>query len=399
LTDVASSEPAHGQSRVDGAERLSGRPAVDLSAKRSDGRRPADLIEGKKCRRWLQRRREATSSTYLVLPASKDDLGKTLTRRGLYRWALSGPRGDPRLLGGQLTPAPVPSSPEIRAHSSAPRTGRLNTRQRVVRPSRGRLRATTSSSETRFSKCGGPTRVVTIQQTEHGGIYPFDTAIGRCAIAGASGVSPGIQASGRASTEDPPRACSTGSRPRVKRCPTREVQRAVRQNCRAPARRGSDLSDIAARHGWGPAFHRSCYEVARDQFPRGRRSPTAIIAAQASTVRGAARAVGQGARAKTVPGGVPCHRVLAAGGRSAVSQRRRPSRPKLLAADRRGAGEWHAARLFDGGTARWFRSGDLAVAQPCAPPTRAAGVHRHRRTVSGAAQQVAEHLWRRWPRR
>ena len=75
----------------------------------------------------------------------------------------------------------------------------------------------------------------------------------------------------------------------------------------------SDLSSIPLDMDQVPAFHRRVYEAAR-AIPPGMTLSYGDIAARAGAP-GAARAVGQALGRNPFPIVVPCHRVLAAGGK------------------------------------------------------------------------------------
>jgi methylated-DNA-[protein]-cysteine S-methyltransferase len=144
------------------------------------------------------------------------------------------------------------------------------------------------------------------------GFAIFDTAIGRCGIAwGARGVA-GVQLPEAGESETRTRLLhrfpAAGEMP-----PPTEVQSAV--DCITALLRGeaSDLSIIALDMSLVPAFHRRVYEAART-IPPGMTLSYGEIAAQIGAP-GAARAVGQALGRNPFPIVVPCHRVLAAGGK------------------------------------------------------------------------------------
>jgi methylated-DNA-[protein]-cysteine S-methyltransferase len=74
-----------------------------------------------------------------------------------------------------------------------------------------------------------------------------------------------------------------------------------------------DLSAVALDMAGLPPFHRRVYRAAR-KIPRGATLSYGELAARAGARR-AARAVGQAMRRNPFPIVVPCHRVLASGGR------------------------------------------------------------------------------------
>ncbi len=141
----------------------------------------------------------------------------------------------------------------------------------------------------------------------------FTTAIGRCGIAwGARGV---------VSVQLPEaRDCDTCAR-MLRGCPEAteapppaEVQRAVDAIVALLHGQPSDLSVVALDMERVPPFHRRVYEAARG-IPPGATCSYGEIAAWIDAP-GAARAVGQALGRNPFAIVVPCHRVLAAGGKA-----------------------------------------------------------------------------------
>jgi len=144
------------------------------------------------------------------------------------------------------------------------------------------------------------------------GFALFDTAIGRCGIAwGDRGIA-GVQL---------PEAGEPETRARMlhrfpaagEAVPPPEVQRAIDSIVALLRGEDSDLSGVALDMEHVPAFHRRVYEVART-IPPGMTLSYGAIAARIGA-SGAARAVGQALGRNPFPIVVPCHRVLAAGGK------------------------------------------------------------------------------------
>jgi methylated-DNA-[protein]-cysteine S-methyltransferase len=144
------------------------------------------------------------------------------------------------------------------------------------------------------------------------GFALFDTAIGRCAIAwGERGVI-GIQL---------PEASEARTLSRMRRRfpdtpqapPPVPVERAIAAIVAALQGEGTDLSAIALDMAHVPRFERQVYEVARTILP-GATLTYGDIAARLG-VPGEAREVGQALGQNPFPIVVPCHRVLAAGGK------------------------------------------------------------------------------------
>lgn len=73
-----------------------------------------------------------------------------------------------------------------------------------------------------------------------------------------------------------------------------------------------DFDDVPTPEG--PPFHRRCWEICR-KVPRGETRSYGQLAAMAGAGPRAARAAGQAMRRNPLPVIVPCHRVVAAGGR------------------------------------------------------------------------------------
>jgi len=145
------------------------------------------------------------------------------------------------------------------------------------------------------------------------GLTLFDTAIGPCGIAwGERGVV-GVQL---------PESSRAATRARLARrfpgaaeaSPPREVQRALGAITGLLCGEPADLASIRLDMDGVPAFHRRVYEAAR-AIPAGVTRTYGEIAAGMGSP-GSARAVGQALGRNPFAVVVPCHRVLAAGGRT-----------------------------------------------------------------------------------
>ena len=141
----------------------------------------------------------------------------------------------------------------------------------------------------------------------------FDTVIGTCGIAwGENGVV-GVQL-------PEPSASETRARMHRRHPGARETSPppAVRQAIDAITAhlsgQGADLSDIGLDMDGVPEFHRRVYEVAR-AIPSGATLSYGEVAARIGEPS-AAREVGQALGRNPFPIVVPCHRVLAAGGKT-----------------------------------------------------------------------------------
>jgi methylated-DNA-[protein]-cysteine S-methyltransferase len=144
------------------------------------------------------------------------------------------------------------------------------------------------------------------------GFALFDTAIGQCGVAWSERGIVGVQLpeAGEAETRERmlhrfPTAAESAPPPRVQQALDRIVALLEGGN--------SDLSTVALDMDGVPPFHRRVYELART-IPPGKTLSYGVIAAQLGA-RGAARAVGQALGHNPFPIVVPCHRVLAAGGK------------------------------------------------------------------------------------
>ena len=145
------------------------------------------------------------------------------------------------------------------------------------------------------------------------GFTLFDTAIGRCGIAWHENRVAGVQL---------PEGSELKTRARLqRRCPSAheaspppEVERAISAIAALLGGEPSDLSAIALDMEGLSEFERRVYEVART-IPPGATLSYGEIAARLGD-RAMARDVGQALGRNPFPLIVPCHRVLAAGGKA-----------------------------------------------------------------------------------
>jgi methylated-DNA-[protein]-cysteine S-methyltransferase len=144
------------------------------------------------------------------------------------------------------------------------------------------------------------------------GLALFDTPIGRCGIAwGPRGIR-GVQLPER--RDDETRARLLRQFPGAREvAPPADVQRTIDEIVALLHGEASDLSTVRLDLVRLPPFHRRVYNVART-IPPGETLTYGEIAARLGD-RGAARAVGQALGGNPFPIVVPCHRVLAAGGK------------------------------------------------------------------------------------
>jgi methylated-DNA-[protein]-cysteine S-methyltransferase len=144
------------------------------------------------------------------------------------------------------------------------------------------------------------------------GFALFDTAIGACAIAWGERGLVGVQL---------PEASAARTRARLRRRfpdaaeapPPPPVQRAIEGIVALLRGEAVDLSAVALDMDGVPPFDRRVYEVART-IPAGATLAYGDIAARLGAP-GEARAVGHALGQNPFPLVVPCHRVLAAGGK------------------------------------------------------------------------------------
>lgn len=140
----------------------------------------------------------------------------------------------------------------------------------------------------------------------------FDTAVGRCGIAWSERGISGVLL---------PAARATATRAQLKRrhpgaretSPPPPVQRAVDAITTLLRGEGGNLASIPLDMSGIPPFHRRVYECART-IPPGTTLSYGEVARRLRTP-GAARAVGQALARNPFALIVPCHRVLAAGGK------------------------------------------------------------------------------------
>jgi O-6-methylguanine DNA methyltransferase len=145
------------------------------------------------------------------------------------------------------------------------------------------------------------------------GFALFDTAIGRCGIAWGDGGIAGLQL---------PESGERATRARLRRrfpaareaAPPSSVRRALTAIVALLRGERRDLSTITLDMADVPSFHRRVYEVART-IPPGTTLSYGEVATRLGSP-GSARAVGQALGRNPFPIVVPCHRVLAAGGKT-----------------------------------------------------------------------------------
>jgi methylated-DNA-[protein]-cysteine S-methyltransferase len=176
------------------------------------------------------------------------------------------------------------------------------------------------------------------------GFALFETTIGACAIAWGKGGIAGLQL---------PEGNPEATRRRIQRCfagatethPPPGVDLAIREIVRLLAGETSDLARIELDMSGVPEFHRRVYAITRT-IPTGATLTYGEIAQRIGDAN-ATRAVGQALGANPFPIVVPCHRVLAAGGKAGgfSANGGRVTKLRLLTIERAHTGE--TPTLFD----------------------------------------------------
>jgi methylated-DNA-[protein]-cysteine S-methyltransferase len=172
----------------------------------------------------------------------------------------------------------------------------------------------------------------------------FDTAIGRCGIAwGPRGIN-AVQL---------PMGNEEKTRGRIRQrygdiaevSPPHEVQRAIEGIVELLEGKPNDLSDVVLDLDDVPEFHRGVYDIART-IPPGKTMTYGDIAKQLGGVE-LSRDVGQALGRNPCPVVVPCHRVLAAGGKPGGFSANGGVTTKLKMLAIEGAVVNHTPSLFD----------------------------------------------------
>ena len=172
----------------------------------------------------------------------------------------------------------------------------------------------------------------------------FDTAIGRCAIVwGERGIS-GVQL---------PMGSEDKTRARIRQRygdlaeapPSAQVQSAIDGIVELLAGKPNDLSDVVLDLDGVPEFNRGVYDIART-IPPGKTLTYGDIAKRLGGVE-LSRDVGQALGRNPCPIVVPCHRVLAAGGKPGGFSANGGVTTKLKMLAIEGAYVNHTPTLFD----------------------------------------------------
>jgi methylated-DNA-[protein]-cysteine S-methyltransferase len=172
----------------------------------------------------------------------------------------------------------------------------------------------------------------------------FDTAVGRCGIAwGSRGV---VAVLLPEKTDAVARARLLRRLPDAREAtPPPEIQRAIDGIVALLAGEARDLADVRLDLGVVPVFYRRVYEVARTIRP-GSTLSYGEVATRLGEPR-AAREVGEALGKNPFPIVVPCHRVLAAGGKLGGFSARGGIATKLRLLEIEGALAPETPMLFD----------------------------------------------------
>jgi methylated-DNA-[protein]-cysteine S-methyltransferase len=180
----------------------------------------------------------------------------------------------------------------------------------------------------------------------------FETPLGPCGIAWSGGEPPGdppavtlLQLPEATAARTEARIARNAGAHQASDPPPRiaEVIERLRKHLEGDVQ---DLRDIPVDLDGAAPFARRVYEAARE-IPPGR-TVTYGELARAAGRPGAARAVGQALGKNPVALIIPCHRVLAAGGKPGgfSAHGGRATKAKMLAVE--GIGSWTAGSLFEG---------------------------------------------------
>jgi methylated-DNA-[protein]-cysteine S-methyltransferase len=173
----------------------------------------------------------------------------------------------------------------------------------------------------------------------------FETSIGGCGIAWTEGVLAAVQLPGTTRAGTLARMRRRFGEPVPEAAPPAFVQAAIARVQQLLEGARDDLCDLPLDLATVPEFHRRVYEVAR-AIPPGEVLTYGEVAQRLGDP-GAARAVGQALGANPFAPVVPCHRVLAAGGRSGGFSAEGGAQTKLRMLEIEGARLGDGPGLFD----------------------------------------------------
>lgn len=177
------------------------------------------------------------------------------------------------------------------------------------------------------------------------GFTLFDTPIGRCGVSwGERGIL-GVQLPQPNDAQTRTRLFQRSGGELPETSPPAEVERAIHDMTALLAGEKVELSDIALDMSQVPEFNRGVYEIART-IPPGATLTYGDIAKRLGGVE-LSRDVGQALGQNPFPIVVPCHRVLAAGGKPGGFSANGGVKTKLKMLEIEGAYVNHTPSLFD----------------------------------------------------
>ncbi len=196
----------------------------------------------------------------------------------------------------------------------------------------------------------------------------FETPIGRCAVGWSERGVVAVQLPEARPAETRARLLRRIPEAREARAP-REVERALEGIRTLMRGEPSDLASITLDMEGVPPFHRRVYEIART-IPAGATLSYGEVAARLGAP-GSARAVGQALGRNPFPIIVPCHRVLAAGGKLGGFSAKGGISTKLRLLAIEGTSTSAAAPAFDGDGELGFDPDDAIRRLRASDPTLA----------------------------
>ena len=173
----------------------------------------------------------------------------------------------------------------------------------------------------------------------------FDTAVGRCGVAWAARGILGVQLPQPNDGQTRARLLQRSERDLVETAPPSNVSEAIVAMTQLLSGERVDLSHVLLDMGHVGEFNRNVYGVARE-IPAGKTLTYGDIAKRLGGVQ-LSRDVGQALGQNPFPIIVPCHRVLAAGGKPGGFSANGGVKTKLKMLEIEGAVVNHTPSLFD----------------------------------------------------
>jgi methylated-DNA-[protein]-cysteine S-methyltransferase len=177
------------------------------------------------------------------------------------------------------------------------------------------------------------------------GFTLFDTPIGRCGVAWGERGLTGVQLPQPNEAQTRTRLLQRAKSELAEVSPPPPVAQAIAGMTALLSGRGADLSSIALDMSHVPEFNRGVYDIARE-IPPGKTLTYGDIAKRLGGVE-LSRDVGQALGQNPFPIVVPCHRVLAAGGKPGGFSANGGVKTKLKMLAIEGAYVNHTPSLFD----------------------------------------------------